>query len=59
MALSEEDLIQVREELEDAGYIRRKGPPGKKEESLPGPITTELRTATIFMSGKIIFRTMN
>ncbi len=30
MALSEEDLIQVREELADAGYIRRKGPVKKQ-----------------------------
>ena len=30
LALSEEDLVQVREELTDAGYIRRKYTGGKK-----------------------------
>lgn len=37
MAVSEDDLAQVREELTEAGYIRRKGPAGKKKKITSEP----------------------
>ncbi len=37
IALDEEDLVQVREELMEYGYIRRKGPSGKKKKIVSRP----------------------
>ena len=37
MALNEEDLVQVKEELTQAGYIRAKGPAGKKRKIVSRP----------------------
>lgn len=37
MALNEEDLVQVKDELIQAGYIRAKGPSGKKPRVLSKP----------------------
>ena len=37
MASSEEDLVEVREELAEAGYIRRRGPSGKKGRIVSRP----------------------
>ena len=58
MALSEADLVQVKEELTDAGYIRRKYT-GKKVKLPPRRFTIFLQTAMICMSEKTIIRTMN
>ncbi len=42
IALDEADLVQLKEELIEYGYIRRKGPTGKKAEnhlpSVPLPL---------------------
>lgn len=37
IALDEEDLTQVREELMEYGYLRRKGPSGRKKKSVSRP----------------------
>ena len=53
IALDEADLVQLKEELIEYGYIRRKGPTGKKQKNhLPIRSTTALPRALTFMSAR-------
>lgn len=51
IALSEDDLTQIKEELTDYGYIKRKSS-DRKAKSKANHSTTSLPTAIIFMSEK-------
>ena len=48
IALKEEDLVQIKEELIESGYIRRKGG-SKKVKLQAGRSTISAATATTFM----------
>ncbi len=58
IALTEDDLVQIKEELIEFGYIKRKKT-DKKPKSKADRSTTAPPTAMIFMLEKIITRTMN
>lgn len=57
IALDEDDLVEVREELMEYGYLRRKGSSGKKKKLSHARSTTALPTGLTFMWERIIFRT--
>ncbi|MCR5216322.1 MAG: NFACT family protein [Lachnospiraceae bacterium] len=38
LATTEEDLVQIKEELMEAGYVHRKGPQGKKTKMVSKPL---------------------
>lgn len=58
LALSEDDLVQVKEELTDAGYIRRRYNGKRVKTPLIRTITAH-QTASICMSEKIITKMMS
>ncbi len=63
IALYEEDLAQIKEELTQSDYIRRKGGArkdgAKSRRPQAGPSTISAATASTSMWGKTISRTMN
>ena len=59
IASSEEDLVQIKEEMMEYGYVKRKNTGGKKVKS---PLVHTIifpAMDMISMSAKIIFRTMS
>ena len=59
IALDEADLVQLKEELIEYGYIRRKDRQGKSRKSPPIRSTTALPRALTFMSARTTSRTRN
>lgn len=59
IALMEEDLVQIKEELMEYGYIKHRAPAIKSPRLQAGPSTTFLLTDSIFMWGRIITRMRN
>lgn len=58
IALREEDLAEIKEELTESGYIRRKGGT-KKQKAASRPSTMSAAMASICMWERIITRMMN
>lgn len=56
IAQSEDDLAQIKEEMIESGYIRRKGS-GKKVRLKAAPCIILIRMAFTYMSERTIFRT--